>query len=227
MNREMLLESNNIDFEPKLLYIRQMVEKIFKANEEPIIDDVLCSPASIKLEGVNKVETLENNVEIDRSWSDVKEIFATLNKQATTSKNSFCNQSVEDDKRKIVQTKRKIAEKCSKIQESVRNKENRFDETEHNTQKIGPTTKSSVHSIKNASDQEFNSIVNSNTTVELATEKSNVLSPMKSSSSTTNSAELKPSSSSVNNTSGHVRQLNVEMFTVTLKRRDPPKNNAK
>lgn len=215
MNREMLLESNHIKFEPKLLNIRQMIEKIFDANEEPIIDDNLCSPASIKSDSVKNVETSEKiaSVEIDRSWSDVKEIFATLNKQAATSKNTYCNKLVKAEGQNVVKSNSKSEGECLKIQKFIQNKENTFDRMDQNTPKIMSTTNSLVHSINNVSVREFNSNV---TKVELATEKSNILSPI------INSAELK----TVGDPSSHVRQLNVEMFTITLKRRDSPKSNT-
>lgn len=74
MNREMLLEKHKIKFESKFPNIRQMVEKQFNHNENPIIDDGL-SPSSVQTNG-NSLES--NEIQSDNNWEEVKEIFVNL-----------------------------------------------------------------------------------------------------------------------------------------------------
>lgn len=74
MNRELLLEKHQIQFESKFPNIRQMVETQFNNNENPIIDDDL-SLSSNQSNG-NKLESSE--IKSDNNWEEVKEIFVNL-----------------------------------------------------------------------------------------------------------------------------------------------------
>lgn len=87
LDREMLLETNNIPFEKSLPNMRQRVNQQFGANEEPLIDGLAQSNASSVPHNPSHSKPLELNEAAglvsasadDSGWSDVREIIASRN----------------------------------------------------------------------------------------------------------------------------------------------------
>lgn len=72
----MLLEKHKVQFESKFPNIRQMVEKQFNDNENPIIDDTLSILCTDRSNGINSESSeIKSN---DNSWEEVKDIFVGL-----------------------------------------------------------------------------------------------------------------------------------------------------
>lgn len=99
MNREMLLENNSIDFDRKMPNIRQQVDKQFGPNEEPIIDEFLCSVADDNLPKNIYAPALDISKvhdDVTESWSDVKEIFANINEHSQPFGNTLQGRHLEN-----------------------------------------------------------------------------------------------------------------------------------
>lgn len=127
MNREMLLEKNKISFEPKLLNIRQMVERQLSKNEEPKIDEVSSF-------------TTNNNFEFDVDTSKYDDIFAeNFNHQKTTT-----NDRLPETALKNVE----FIESPLKPTKNTQQKKNTFISVKMESEKI--TEDSSLKSITNA-----------------------------------------------------------------------------
>lgn len=127
MNREMLLEKNKISFEPKLLNIRQMVERQFGKNEEPKIDEV-------------SFFTTNNICEFNVDNSKYDDIFAeNFNHQKTTT-----NDRLPETALKYVE----CIESPLKPTTNSQQKENTFISAITNSEKL--TEDSSLKSITNA-----------------------------------------------------------------------------
>lgn len=210
----MLLEQNDISFEKKVSNIRQMVEKQFNNNEEPIIDDIFCASIDNIRHDTSKYKRNSsqfntNDIQTDNNWLEVREIIANINNGPSTSQskseeysddvtiydNTIVMLPIEESQKDFgIQTKPDIEkpEKPDVAPFSIENKENTYLE-EKNTENL----------IK------YNIV------------KSNQNDSNDPSCGLNSSTLLKTNSSQ--DCQERVRQVNVEMFTVTLKRRDPPK----
>lgn len=243
MNREMLLESNNIHFESKLRNIRQMASKLFSLSEEPFVDDFPQDGVE-----VNNINILNDDDEKnDHSWRDVEKIFETFNKQIDTPQ--ILNQNQQQkllNERKDGHSHRKL------IKDQNNELHHRKDKA--TTPKI--YTSETVHNVEsgemNANKENIRESIDQRTSADLAPphqlQNSNCsvqesrfkIKPIQSqninsSSSSVQAVPSKPvptifdsskQASSLYDQSNRVRQVNVEMFTVTLKRTDPPKDKS-
>lgn len=192
MNREMLLENNCISFDRKLQNSRQMVEKQFGPNEEPIIDDVVCSANdNICASGTNDLSVNEPT----ESWSDVKEIFA----ENAPKSERYKNLSQVDNTIIMLPDEEDIPrEKVSVF-------------STNNADLINECVAEATKTIENKENINYlNEKIPSNT-IEISPEKAN---------ETVFNNVCPSEHNCTQDSQNRVRQVNVEMFTVTLKNRN-------
>lgn len=237
MNYEMLLASNNVCYEPKIQNIRQLVSKLYSSNAEPMIDDDLCSDNgdvnAQNFKSLGNRSDAEGETQKDGSWMDVREIFETFNKQIsaestdrsqqkdnlkehkTDQSNLLLNHGKQSQNKDGIQNKMNVrkyanAEDIDKATENIKlneDKENVNVSKERDTlnmtrsQNSSPPSNQAVLVERNSSD-----ITNTTMSVPSFDNLNKALPP-------------------VNDLPNRVRQVNVEMFTVTLKRRDLPKED--
>lgn len=214
MNREMLLENNCISFDRKLQNIRQMVETKFGPNAEPMIDEVVCSVDDSSTKNICASETNDLSVnEPTESWSDVKEIFANINGHLPAAENTqkgkrYKNLGQADNTIIMLPDEEEIPrEKCSVF-------------STNNTASMnecfkGIKTTEATEPIENK--ENINHLSKEIPTIGLSPEKTNeTVSSNICPSIFTDKSEHNCTQDSQN----RVRQVNVEMFTVTLKRRE-------
>lgn len=216
MNREMLLENNSISFDRKLQNIRQMVEKKFGPNEEPMIDDVVCSVDESSTKNICASETNDLSVnEPTESWSDVEEIFANINGRLPTAENTskgkrYKNLSQADntiimlpDEKDIPREQNSIfsTNNTDSMNECVKGiKTNEATEPIENKENINHLSEKMPTNTIGLSPEKANETVSSNFCPSKFTDKSE--------------------HNCTQDSQNRVRQVNVEMFTVTLKRRE-------
>lgn len=222
MNREMLLESNNIDFEPKLQNIGEMASKLINSGQEPLVDDV-------SNDGINNMNTsiANHNEETEGSWKDVMQIFETTNKPKNASKttNYKVQQSHNQNKHSKGIDSQKAVKKIDTI-ETVQDVDYR--KTNANKENIDATISPNIL-VSSSSQYPLQSSYcsiqgKSNIDTETIQSQNGAAPPTRQSVSLTSfpssTNDSKPVSS-INDHPNRVRQVNVEMFTVTLKRNDP------
>lgn len=234
MNREMLLENNNIHFEPKVQNIRQMASKLFSSSEEPLVDDL---PFTVFDINVNAAMHSDNN-ETDTNWTDVKEIFDNFNKPIITSQTTVQNKEIfnkhedgfphkliSDPNSKIhgngfnMEKKPSIVDtvgalKSSPYREIHANKENIEDSVDR---RASNSVESSYKSQFSGCSEQGNKIKSK--VIQLKNE--NTLSSEQDVFSISVSSLINLNEAPITNDhSNRVRQVNVEMFAVSLKRMD-------
>lgn len=210
----MLLESNNISFDSKLHNIRQLVDKKFGPNEDPIIDDVLYSADDnfTKADVTLKTDDLSEN-DFTESWSDVKEIFSNINSRLPIAKNTPKVQQIKHFA-PVDNTIIMLPEEQETLRETL------LIRPTNNTISMGEYAKG-TEVAKSIENKENINHVNqkTNSFIALSPEKTNEsISASCSPPIKTNNFEH----NSTNDSQHRVRQVNVEMFTVTFKRRDSP-----
>lgn len=207
-NREILLENNNIKFEAKPQNIRQIVEKEYSSIEEPMIDN-------FDLENIPSQRATDSKKDkTDNCWTDLKYIVSTFSQP---SKMQNTNAECDSDHTIIILPSEKSTahnpgalnkfRTYNEINELSHSENASFEKQEimssdMSTQPSCPQLSSNnIMLNKNA---EFNA-TNMKTPINLKTDKMY---------STELKAEVNQNSKSL---SGSIKQINVEMFTVTLK----------
>lgn len=224
----MLLESNNIHFESKLGNLRQMVPKLFSSNEKPIIDDFLQDDVETNNMNMSNDDDGGNS---DGSWNDVKEIFETFNKQTVIPQTS--NQGQQ---RKLLDER----QNRHSLRQMVKDQNNKLHHSKDKaTKEI--CTPESVYEVErgeeNANKENIRDPNDQRTSSDLASQYQLQSSNYSGQGSGKNVESIQtqnkniPSSSSVQastvgDQSNRVRQVNVEMFTVTLKCTDRSKDKS-
>lgn len=200
MNREMLLQQNNVNFEHKVPAIRQMVENLFGPNEDPLIEETFWSINNVKNNGGESSSDLsridENVTQLDNNWLEVKENFANLRRFTSTSENrreTYVNDDTMHHEDAMI---------------SLQNKKKSKDYERENKSNLTPG--------------------NSTAVIHMIEDKENTNEEMQKNKNSPKCLNDTSRVSSINEFSkldqrGRVKQVNVEMFTVTLKRRDSPK----
>lgn len=230
MNREMLLECNNIHFESKLGNIRQMASKLFSSGAKPFVDDF--PQDGIEMSNMN-VSNDGDDEKTDGSWKDVKKIFETFNKQMVTPQTSNHNQQQKIlNERKDGHSRKLIKDQNTKLSHRKN-----FDQA---TTEI--STSEAVHDVEcgetNANKENILDLIDkrspqyrhqsSNCSIQESRIKIETIQSTNGSASSS-AQSYTPVSTFVDNSkqdsslydqSNRVRQVNVEMFTVTLKRSD-------
>lgn len=234
----MLLESNNINFEPKLQNIRQIASKLFSSGEEPLVADFLNDT-------INDMDNslAKHNEESDGSWKDIKQIFETFNKQTDAPRTS-----IPDQQQQIILTENKVQHSHNQphydksfITQNVGGKINTVQTVQDFENREMNANKENIHGSidqgTSASLSSQSSLQNSSCSVkgsEIETEAEAIQLQNKATSPSTqiipitsfpNRFDDSKQVSSLNDNPNRVRQVNVEMFTVTLKRNDPQKRN--
>lgn len=234
MNREMLLESNNIHFEPTLKNISQMAARLFSSSEEPFVDDFPQNDSEIN----NMNKSISNSThDDDDSWRDVKKIFETFNKQMVPRQTSSLNQQPKiinkitdeqslskDQNNKFYCHKNPGISRAAKNSDNVEilqavdcggtnsNKENIHDSTDQSPSG-GLASKYQLPN-SNCSKQEGRNNIEHIKTHSMNTSSFGQVAPITTVPTTIdNSKQTLPLYDQAN----RVRQVNVEMFTVTLK----------
>lgn len=239
MNLEMLLETNNIRFDSKLGNIRQMVSKLFNSNEEPIVDNF--SLDGVEINNINIPNFHIHGEKTDGSWIDVKNIFETFNTQTITHQTSSQNQQQKlSDERRNQQSLRKLL----KDQSNKLDHRKDFDEArmeDHTSETVYDTEcgemnankenmRDSIDPRASAGLTSKSQLQNSIYSIQESKVKAepihllneNIFSSVQSGSSTriSPSRDNSKHAPSLLDQSNRIRQVNVEMFTVSLKRSD-------
>lgn len=241
MERELLLESNQIHFEP-LHNIRQMVSKLFSSSEEPLLDDN--SSGSIDTNNMTvPIDSLIHNgaEKIDDSWRDVNKIFETINKQMVRSHSTsqYLRQNIINGNEDGHRLNSLIPSQSNKHHyaksSGSRKVTTTLDSVQIDQKEVHGETDANKENVTGVRDRKAADAVASRT-ADCAKQRSKIESEpnqtrngnMASSQSTT----LVPCDFSnskqdqfLNEQSNRVRQVNVEMFTITLKR-DPAKDKS-
>lgn len=222
----MLLESNNILFEPTLKNISQMAAKLFGSSEEPIVDDFPQDDGGTS----NTNDSIANAAhDDDGSWKDVKKIFETFNKQVVAAQASNRNQQqktlVESKEERLFSKGRSNkllyqkdfdnfkatkSDGTSKSVEDVENEE--FNSNKENRQGSVDQLQS-LNGSRNNGEHIKSHNINTPSSVQLV-----------SSTAVPNHNDIWKQTARLNDQTNRVRQVNVEMFTVTLKHANPPKD---
>lgn len=219
MNREMLLESNRIHFEPTLKNISQMASKLFSSSEEPLVDNFPQNGDEMNNINTSIIKTAYDD---DGGWKDVQKIFETFNKQVVTPQNSNKNQeqkTVNDSKADYALSKDQTNKLHFKATKSV----GTAVEAVHDVECVGMN--SNKENIHDSVVQKRSEKISAPLTFQLTNStQENIVGPVKLSNiNTPSSVQIDTSTkdpkqtATLNNQSNRVRQVNVEMFTVTLK----------
>lgn len=216
----MLLESNNVHFEPTLKNISQIAAKLFSSCEEPIVDDFPQDDGAT----ANTNDTIADAAhDDDGSWRDVKKIFETFNKQmdtAQTSNRSQQQKTLNECKGERLLTKSQSNKppyykdfnnfKSTKSVDTMKSVEdvesNDLNSNKENRQDSVDQLSGSTQGSRNSSEHTKYYNINTPSSVE-------VVSPITVPTYIDNSKQTVR----LNDQTNRVRQVNVEMFTVTLK----------
>lgn len=196
MNREMLLESNNIHFEPTFKNISQMVAKLFNSSDEPFVDDFAPNDAEIKNMNIS-IARLPHDA--DGSWRDVKKIFETFNKQTVTPQTSSKNQQQNTHKDEHLLSK----DQNNKLHQH-KNLDN-YNAIKNIDCEETNSNKENIHDSVDQSSASTHQLLNSKCSIQGSR---NNIETIKS---------IDDSKQTAYDQTNRVRQVNVEMFTVTLK----------
>lgn len=227
MNRELLLENNNIAFDAKLPNVRQMVDRHFDPEEGPIIDDELTYKNDSFKQNFSMLNGDSMRQHSVGSFSDVREIFHDLNYHTTDS--SFSNTSNENrDENTIVLMPKEVPIVLESFQplttlNTIAKSEKQKTPVKSTPPLIEPTIKGektttpvkTIENKENVDSNDPNEAKNKiDTSFQFLSEK-NVTETSR--SSITNSENIQQIS--MNDSQDRVKQVNVEMFTVSFKKR--------
>ncbi|XP_031625911.1 protein Spindly [Contarinia nasturtii] len=225
MNRELLLENNNINFDAKLQNVRQIIDKEFDTDEKPIIDDALTYTndsfkPNISMFNVDSTKPISSG-----SWSDVREIFSdNFNYHTSNSTSSNVQNDSREDNTIVLLPKEKppIQETLTPFSAfnsvSIIKSEPIIKCEEHKTSIVSVENKENINSNEPI---ELNEAKNkSDTSIKLSYENS-TKEETAASLSITKPENVQQNSFSVLDSQDRVKHVNVEMFTVTFgKRKD-------
>lgn len=230
MDREMLLESNNIHFEPTLQNVRKMATKLFGSTEQPVTDELSLNNSNMDKKSVSIAGPSHDDAgKNEDSWRDVENIFENLNNAAITSSSSEkLSNEIED----VSQFNDLKTNQNNKI---VHNQNSKTARDEIDTVQTGQNMQ---HNVLSANKE---NIFDSNDCI--ITDRKTSQDPLPSSDLSGQKYRIKKEtiqaqnghmvSSQVSempsglkhlppvpslNVSNRVRQVNVEMFTISLKR---------
>lgn len=209
----MLLESNNIRFEPTLKNISQMAAKLFGSNEEPMVDDFPQDDAGTS----NTNDPIDNNG--DGSWRDVEEIFETFNKPV-----AICQALRRSQQREtLIESKEEQSDKLAHHKDFDDFKATKRVGIMKSADDVGSDELSSNKKYRLDSTDQLQNLKGSGNNCEHLKSPKNIPSSVQVVSSTTvpNQVDISEQTARQNDQTNRVRQVNVEIYTLTLK---PPKD---
>lgn len=200
-----------------------MAAKLFSSSEEPDVDDFPQGEGVSSNTNNSMASSAHND---DSSWGDVKKIFETFNKQLVTAQASNQSQQqkilIENKKERLLsksQSNKLVHFKTTKGVDTMKlktvenvqseelnsNKENTLDSVDQSR-----ILNNSIHGSRNNSEH---------------IKSLNILTPSVSSCTTVSTyIDNSKQTARSNDQTNRVRQVNVEMFTVTLKHGNLPKD---
>lgn len=195
MKFEMFLEKNNLHFSPKLYNIRQLVPKMFDENDVPIINNSLKSPAdfdAIHLDNFYTALDSKDENQINGSWTEIKKIFESHNGPDTYDniKESKFNRTKNVEFKNETDEKYKINSESNERSGSPKSSENEPNSDISNREAFGAPKQASKETDSRSITHapSVSKICDQNTLIH-----------------------------STSDISSHVRQLNVQVYTVTLR----------
>lgn len=235
----MLLTTNNIPFETKILNIRRIVEKEFDHNEEPIVDKFICSSSmDFKTDSINadSSEKIAINpkcgAQANSSLTDIEEIFSTFNHQSVDrnlieSKNIMSSPEVcKTDSSIVLLPNEELSDKNIFVPEN--DSEYGFLKTKQKVIEIECGGKTSLEKINEVSERHYTLDQNHHNreatvqNININLEKFSSSLPSKSADVSNTNTDNKVKQDCTLHTEAvqadGFRKVNVEMFTVTLKK---------